>query len=277
MGAHSSPNTKKFAAITTLVAESKCHKFPLDKKREAQNVQPYTPQYLHDQAKRTAPTRYFFYQQTIWHAAPICLDIGCGAGSVTPEMTQKIPQSTAIGFDIDLELLTQGAHDSQDNQALHFLLADATSLPFRAGIIDFAFDHFTLLWIPNRMQALKEITETLRPHGILACIEPDYAGRIELFNKTTILSPKPPFPIVTALIRLGADPFTGGHLPRELRQLPFDQIQYGILSWKYDAEAMKTEIQSEAQLLQEKGIEWNLPAVIYTPIFWIYARKFHKK
>ncbi len=61
-------------------------------------MQPYTPRFLSSQAKRTAPTRQYFYHKIKWSTAPVCLDVGCGAGSITPEIAATIPYSTVIGI-----------------------------------------------------------------------------------------------------------------------------------------------------------------------------------
>ncbi|MFX1510466.1 MAG: class I SAM-dependent methyltransferase [Promethearchaeota archaeon] len=236
-------------------------------------MQPYTQEFLCDQAERTAPTRQFFYQQARWTHAPICLDVGCGAGPITPEIAETISHSTVIGFDINQQLIRSGLSTASKNQNVHYLLADATALPFQGATADFALCHFTIMWIAERIKALQELHDVLSPHGTLACIEPDYAGRIEIYERGSSSTPKPPYPIVTTLTRLGADPFTGGHLPGELQELAFQSIRFGILSWNFDLPTICAEIHSEALLLQEKGVEWVLPKIIYTPIFWILATK----
>jgi SAM-dependent methyltransferase len=236
-------------------------------------VQPYTSRFLCDQAQRTAPTRHFFYQQTSWTIAPICIDIGCGTGVISNELTHLVAQSTVIGFDINPDLVAHAVSRYKKNAVLYFLLADATALPFRTTIADFALSHFTLMWISNRKQALKETYAVLLTHGSLACIEPDYAGRIEIFEKNSGIQSKPPYPIVTALTRLGADPYTGGLIPGELETLGFGIIQFGIMSWTFNSQSMRAEILSEVALLEGKGIDWILPDFIYTPIFWVLGTK----
>ena len=236
-------------------------------------MQPYTPQFLSDQAQRTKPTRQYLYRQTIWPFAPLCIDIGCGAGAISPEMAKEIVHSTVIGFDIDSNLLAKVLDAPNPNHAIHYVLADAMALPFRKAIADFALSHFTMMWIPDRIQALIEIQNTLHSNGSLACIEPDYTGRIELHKHNLHIQPKPPFPIVTALTRLGADPYAGSQLPSDLTSIGFHNIQFGVLSWTYNIGSIKSEIESEVKLLQAKGIEWTEPVFIYTPIFWIHATK----
>lgn len=234
-------------------------------------VQPYTSTFLKDQAQRTEPTRQFFYQHVNWSEAPICIDIGCGTGAITPEFTNEAPGVTAIGLDIDPISLSKAVRMQSQHSALHFLLADATFLPFRPLIASFCLSHFTMMWIIDRIQALKEIRYVLCPKGIFASIEPDYAERIEILKGRTEPLPTATYPIIKALQTLGADPYTGSHLPSELEKLGFRNIRSGVLSWQFDADAMKAEIVDEAALLEELGFQWTVPKFIYTPIWWIIA------
>ena len=234
-------------------------------------MQPYTSTFLKTQAQRTAPTRQFFYQHINWKKAPICIDIGCGTGAITPEFTNKASGVTAIGLDIDPILLSKAVRKHSQKGSLHFLLADATFLPLRQSIASFCLSHFTMMWIFDRIQALKEIRQVLLPKGVFAAIEPDYAGRIEILEGRIDPLPDSTYPIIKALQNLGADPFTGSHLPSELEKLRFRDIRSGVLSWQFDDDTMKAEITDEAALLEEQGFQWNVPRFIYTPIWWILA------
>ncbi|MHA2315941.1 MAG: class I SAM-dependent methyltransferase [Candidatus Hermodarchaeia archaeon] len=234
-------------------------------------MQPYTSTFLKAQAQRTAPTRQFFYQHIKWKKAPICIDIGCGTGTITPEFTNEASGVTAIGLDIDPILLSKAVRTHSKKDSLHYLLADATSLPLRQAIANFCLSHFTMMWISDRIQALKEIRQVLRPKGVFAAIEPDYSERIEILEGRTEPLPDATYPIIKALQNLGADPYTGSHLPSELEKLRFQDIRSGVLSWQFDADTMKAEIIDEAALLEEQGFQWIVPKFIYTPIWWILA------
>ncbi|MFW9984026.1 MAG: class I SAM-dependent methyltransferase [Candidatus Odinarchaeota archaeon] len=234
-------------------------------------MQPYTSTFLKEQAQRTEPTRQFFYKHISWNDSPICIDIGCGTGVITPEFTNEAPGVNAIGLDIDPSLLSKAVRKQPQKSALHFLLADATALPLRQSIASFCLSHFTMMWIKNRIQALKEIRYVLRPKGVFASIEPDYTERIELLEGRTEPLPNASYPIIEALQKLDADPYTGSHLSSELEKLGFQNIRSGVLSWQFDADAMKAEITGEAALLEELGFQWAVPKFIYTPIWWIIA------
>ena len=234
-------------------------------------MQPYTSTFLKEQAQRTAPTRHFFYQHIKWGEAAICIDIGCGTGAITPELANENPGVNAIGLDVDSVLLSKAVRTHSKHNALHFLLADATYLPLRKSVASFCLSHFTMMWIIDRIQALKEIRYVLRPNGVFASIEPDYAERIEIPKGRTEPLPDATYPIIDALQKLGADPYAGSQLPSELEKLGFQDIRSGILSWQFDANAMKAEITDEAALLKKLGIHWVVPKFIYTPIWWIIA------
>ena len=234
-------------------------------------MQPYTSTFLTEQAQRTAPTRQFFYQHIKWTDAPICIDIGCGTGAITPELTNEAPGATAIGLDIDPTLLSKAVRRHSQHNALHFLLADAMFLPLRPSIASFCLSHFTMMWVIDRIKALKEIRYVLHSKGVFASIEPDYAERIEIPEGQTEPPPDATYPIIEALQKLGADPYTGTQLSSELERLGFQDIRSGILSWQFDADAMKAEITDEAALLKELGFHWVKPKFIYTPIWWIIA------
>jgi ubiquinone/menaquinone biosynthesis C-methylase UbiE len=233
-------------------------------------VQSYTTHFLCNQAHRTAPTRQYFYTQVDWKEAPVSIDVGCGAGVITLEIATTYSSVQAIGLDINPELLNQAAVDCLTNNSIHLILADATALPLRSSVASFVLSHFTLMWIQNRKTAIAEVNRILRPKGLLAVIEPDYSGRIEIPKDTESTSHSP---IIDYLIFRGADPFIGGKLPFELHNCNFNKVQFGTLSWEYHQETAQMEIQDEVALLKSKGIHWKPPVFTYTPIFWIIAFK----
>lgn len=233
-------------------------------------VQPYTPNSLFNQANRTAPTRQYFYSLADSQEICLSLDIGCGTGVITPELTSFASFAHTIGLDIDPHLLVKAKDNNPDNVKLHWLLSDARALPFRSSTHSFVISHFTLMWIPEVHRVLTELHRVLKSPALFTAIEPDYSGRIEG-------STNPPrnehYPIVDWLFAKGANPFLGGQLPSKLHDAGFSEILYGILSWEYHATAAKEEIQDEAALLQADGIQWEEPLFTYTPIFWITGRK----
>ena len=233
-------------------------------------VQPYTPQFLFNQAHRTAPTREYLYSFANWNEAPLSLDIGCGTGFITSELTSNATYAHAIGIDIDSALLSNAQANNPHNVRLNWLLSDAMALPFRSSIFSFVISHFTLMWISQSHTAISEAYRILRPKGLFTAIEPDYSGRIEGPGDQ---NQKQRYPITDWLIRKGANPFLGGQLPFEQHIAGFSHITFGVLAWEYHSDMATEEIQNEADLLQADGIRWEKPRFTYTPIFWTKAIK----
>lgn len=236
-------------------------------------MQPYSPDFLCNQAQHTGPTRQYFYTQGNWKDAPVSLDLGCGTGVITPELAEAAPNAQVIGIDINPILLTQAVINNEANPSIHLIVADVNKIPSRPSIFSFVLSHFTMMWIPTWKEALAEIHRTIRFAGVFAAIEPDYAGRIEVPHQPQESSR---YPIIHYLIRKKADPFIGCRLPIELPLTGFENIHLGILAWQYNAKVNALEIQEEAALLQESGIQWVLPKITYTPIFWVMATKTKK-
>ncbi|MFX0168882.1 MAG: class I SAM-dependent methyltransferase [Candidatus Hodarchaeota archaeon] len=233
-------------------------------------MQPYTPQFLFTQAHRTAPTRQYLYSLADWSKAPVSVDLGCGTGVITPELTSTDPHAHAIGIDFDSELTSQAQANNRTNPTLHLILSDATALPLRAAVVSFVLSHFTLMWIKDYKSALAEISRVLRTRAMFAAIEPDYAGRIEWSPDT---KQNHCYPIIKWLRMKHANPFIGSQLSQLLHSEGFTDITFGVLAWEYHAAAAKAEIQDEAALLRAEGIQWKPPLVSYTPIFWTKALK----
>ena len=233
-------------------------------------MQPYTPHFLFNQAHRTAPTRQYLYSLTNWNEAPLSLDLGCGTGLITLELTSNAAHAHAIGIDIDSALILDAQASNPDHARLNWLLSDATALPFRSSIFSFAISHFTLMWISESHAAISEAYRILRSKGLFTAIEPDYSGRIE---GPADVTPKWHYPITDWLIQKGANPFLGGQLPSEQHIVGFSHIAYGVLAWEYHPDMAIEEIQAEADLLEAEGIRWEKPLFTYTPIFWTKAIK----
>lgn len=235
-------------------------------------MQPYSPNFLSDQAQRTQATRRFFYDQVRWSAAPLALDLGCGAGAITPELAANTPHATAIGIDIDSALLSSAVQGTKAHSAVHYLLADATALPFRSSLFSFILDHFTLMWIQHYQHTLEEAYRVLRSEGMFASIEPDYAGRIEAPLIPSNTSPTIP-PIVKYLLNVGAHPYLGSQLPHALSQVGYKGIRFGVLAWEYNKQASQQEIRGEANLLKAHKLRWAPPHFTFTPLLWVLGNR----
>ena len=80
------------------------------------------------------------------------LDVGCGTGAITQELTQ-IADSSITGLDINQEFLDIA---DSENPSANFLLADAHQMPIESSIFDICLCHFLLLWVNTPSTVVSE-------------------------------------------------------------------------------------------------------------------------
>lgn len=91
------------------------------------------------------------------------LDIGCGTGFLTAELSRFNPE-LLIALDVALPML----HATRDKLAHHALLcADAEYLPLMAGSVNHVFSNLALQWCSNLVAVFTDIKRTLKPDGRL--------------------------------------------------------------------------------------------------------------
>ena len=128
------------------------------------------------QASWTRPTRLWLFRQARLGAASRVLEVGCGTGVVASEVA-TVSRAAVIGLDIDAEML---AFARERVPQVLWVQGDAHALPFPDGSFDLVFCHYLLLWVRDPARAVAEMARVVRSGGsVLACAEPDYAGRID--------------------------------------------------------------------------------------------------
>jgi ubiquinone/menaquinone biosynthesis C-methylase UbiE len=98
------------------------------------------------------------------------LDIACGTGVLTRAIADAVGQSgDVVGVDISPDMLGY-ARKLSDGQypAIEWRECDAQSLPFEDAIFDSAFCQLGLMFIPDKVAALKEMRRVLKRGGCLA-------------------------------------------------------------------------------------------------------------
>jgi ubiquinone/menaquinone biosynthesis C-methylase UbiE len=102
-------------------------------------------------------------------AGDIVVDIGCGEGRHSIATSAYFPDATCIGLDLCFEDLDNANKKTQTffskNNAVHYVNANAYTLPFADGSIDHVICSEVLEHIPNYQQVLHEIDRTLKDGG----------------------------------------------------------------------------------------------------------------
>ncbi len=94
------------------------------------------------------------------------LDIGCGDGKVTFELSRLVPYGSVIGIDNseDMIILAQRIYPPDKFSNLRFQVKDARELEFKDEF-DIIFSNAALHWIVNHRPVLIGMSKSLRPSG----------------------------------------------------------------------------------------------------------------
>jgi ubiquinone/menaquinone biosynthesis C-methylase UbiE len=97
--------------------------------------------------------------------AGIVADLGCGRGTTTGLLAQRLPRSRVVAVDLSAALLTVARSRVPHPQQAAAVGADFHRLPFRDGSCDLAVAAFCLYHSPASERAISEIARCLVPGG----------------------------------------------------------------------------------------------------------------
>jgi len=98
------------------------------------------------------------------------LDVGCGPGTITVDLADRVAPGRVVGVDAAAEIIAQAA---AAGSRAEFAVADAYSLPFADGTFDVVHAHQVLQHLARPVDALREWR---RVGDLVAVREVDYAG-----------------------------------------------------------------------------------------------------
>ncbi len=206
--------------------------------------------YLH-QANWTRELRSYLFQRSGWASTRRVLEVGCGTGAVLADLPSSGPQ--IFGLDLDRSSL-YGCHNHAESA--HIAHGNALALPFVSGAFSIAFCHFLLLWVPDPLQALREMKRVTAPGGyVIAFAEPDYGAREDLPAQFAWLGQRQN----EALQRRGAALRRGSELADLFRQADISIRETGLIRRKNTAALTADDWESEW-----KAIEADLAGDIST-------------
>jgi ubiquinone/menaquinone biosynthesis C-methylase UbiE len=96
------------------------------------------------------------------------LEIGCGRGAGACLIQEEFHPTTLHAFDLDLRMIRMAGRylkaDYADKICLY--VGDASTLPYRDGVLDAVFGFGVLHHLPDWRQGVQEIARVLKPGGI---------------------------------------------------------------------------------------------------------------
>ncbi|GAA3887284.1 methyltransferase domain-containing protein [Streptomyces sedi] len=106
------------------------------------------------------------------------LDVGCGPGTLTADLAERVAPGRVVGVDRAEEVLaearTQAAARGLDG--VRFRTADALALDFADDSFDVVHAHQVLQHLADPVGALREMRRVCRPGGVVAVRDADYGA-----------------------------------------------------------------------------------------------------
>lgn len=168
------------------------------------------------------------------------LDVGCGPGTITLDLAERVSPGPTIGVDRDAGIVAEARTllDSRQVSGVEFRTADAYALEFEDECFDVVHAHQLLQHLTDPVAALREMRRVLRPGGVLAVRDGDYGGFVWA----------PSDPLLDRWLELyhdvcrhnGADADAGRHLLGWARAAGFTEIYPSSSTWTFaDPEARR--------------------------------------
>jgi ubiquinone/menaquinone biosynthesis C-methylase UbiE len=104
------------------------------------------------------------------------LDVGCGPGTITLDLADRVSPGRVIGLDREPSVIGQADAERRRRGTTNvsFSTGDVYHMEFADASFDLVHAHQLLQHLTRPIAALKEIYRVLRPHGMVAVREGDY-------------------------------------------------------------------------------------------------------
>jgi demethylmenaquinone methyltransferase/2-methoxy-6-polyprenyl-1,4-benzoquinol methylase len=124
--------------------------------------------------RRDIAWRRFAVKKMLFPETERFLDVACGTGDLSIDAALRFPLVTVTGLDFVKEMLDAGlvkVRKKDLSARIALLQGDGISLPFQDNTFDVAGIAFGIRNIPDRMEALKEMTRVVVPGGQVMVLE----------------------------------------------------------------------------------------------------------
>ena len=109
------------------------------------------------------------------------LDVGCGTGSLTLALAERVKVAAATGIDLSEAYVAFARGRTGDNRVT-FDTGDACALPYADGAFDCVMSMLVLNFVPDAAAAAAEMVRVTRPGGTVAAATWDLRGGLMMFR-----------------------------------------------------------------------------------------------
>lgn len=104
------------------------------------------------------------------------LDVGCGPGTITADLADRVAPGPVLGIDRSPDVIATAQATVGDRTNLEFAPGDLYALDHPDGAFDVVHAHQVLQHVTDPVAALREMRRVLAPGGVLAARDSVYAA-----------------------------------------------------------------------------------------------------
>jgi ubiquinone/menaquinone biosynthesis C-methylase UbiE len=163
------------------------------------------------------------------------LDVGCGPGTITADLAERVAPGRVIAVDHSDDVLAEARRVAADHRLdnVEFGVADVHALDYADDTFDVVHAHQVLQHVSDPVQALREMRRVCRPGGVVAARDADYAA-MTWYPASPALDDW--MSIYQRVARAnGGEPDAGRRLRSWARQAGFASVRATASTWCYSA------------------------------------------
>jgi len=211
------------------------------------------------------------------------LDVGCGPGSITLGLAERLPGGEVVAIDLSQETLAQNRLDAEARgvKNLRYEYGSVYELAYPDASFDVAYAHQVLQHLTDRQAALREMLRVVKPGGLLAVRDVDWGSVvywptdpwldrfIEMYEETAR--------------GLGGEPRMGRHMRALFHDAGLSDVQVTAAVWCYatseetvtwgDSYADRLLTSSMGERPVETGLATRADIEAMAEAFRLWARK----
>jgi ubiquinone/menaquinone biosynthesis C-methylase UbiE len=161
------------------------------------------------------------------------LDVGCGPGTLTCDLADRVAPGPVLGLDSSAEVVAAAEAEATERgtENVSFATGDVYALDHADDSFDVVHAHQVLQHLTEPVAALQELRRVVRPDGVVAVRDSDYAT----------FTWAPPSPRLTRWLDLyhqvvecnGAEADAGRHLATWVRAAGFTDVEVSSSTWTF--------------------------------------------
>lgn len=162
------------------------------------------------------------------------LDVGCGPGTITVGLADRVPDGSVVGMDAEPRIVEEARSATGEVANLSFEVGDVYHLGFDDDRFDVVHAHQVLQHLSDPVAGLAEMRRVCRPGGLVACRDGDYGAMFWYPGSVTLTEWQTLYREVAR--SAGGEPDAGRHLGAWAHAAGFADVQVAASMWCFATE-----------------------------------------